>query len=595
MVAESAMVATFLTKNLSDIPCSLMQKLPRDIQLLTRTGLMQTLPKHSKFLRFSAIVRVEDQSGAEGAFEVAFGLPWSPSTFIQQACKVGHPLSRGSGLPDDLQKAIDKHMEWTDLQMSNYRIAWCRKWIKRAKELEAAAKADLATRHPNIAEVTQCKRLLLTQEILEDFGYEDTGALKLLREGATLAGKVDPCAVFQAQFKPGLITLQQLEQSAPQRNALVLRMTTAHEDPSVDEQLLRETKVEVEKGWAEGPYQVDQLEEGATISRRFALQQKSKLRMIDDFSISGVNDSCEAETKLDLHMVDTFCSLVRRYFKQCSDGGLDSCLQAKTYDLKSAYRQVPIAPGHYKYAYFCLYNVELQCTEIYRLRTMPFGATHSVYGFLRLAKLLHAIACRALFLLCTNFYDDFILASKDSLCQSASNSLELVFELTGWMHDKDGKKSTSFGKYCKALGVEFNFSRTESKLLAVSNTESRKDELVKQIGEVIDAGVMDKQQTLILRGRLGFADSFLHGRLGRLVLTKLMEHAYGRSNRIDADLRLALRAMAHRLEHAKPRQVTTADNNQWFVYTDASYEQADKLGGTWRSSSRRTWKSAAVV
>ena len=59
-------------------------------------------------------------------------------------------------------------------------------------------------------------------------------ALQLLREGATLAGKVEPCSAFEAQFKPGLLTVAQLEVSALQRNALVMRMAIPHEDPASD-------------------------------------------------------------------------------------------------------------------------------------------------------------------------------------------------------------------------------------------------------------------------------------------------------------------------------------------------------------------------
>ena len=73
------------------------------------------------------------------------------------------------------------------------------------------------------------------------------------------------------------------------------------------------------------------------------------------------------------------------------------------------------AQGHLKYAYFSIYNHELDSVEIYRSRTLPFGATHSVYSFLRLAKMLHFIACKGPRLLTTNFYDDFILASGPDL------------------------------------------------------------------------------------------------------------------------------------------------------------------------------------
>ena len=73
--------------------------------------------------------------------------------------------------------------------------------------------------------------------------------------------------------------------------------------------LLAETVLEVEKGWADGPYHPDSLERGAAISKRFPLTQGEKTRMIDDFSISGVTDSCEIHSKFDLHMIDTFCAL----------------------------------------------------------------------------------------------------------------------------------------------------------------------------------------------------------------------------------------------------------------------------------------------
>ena len=142
---------------------------------------------------------------------MAFGLPWTCGTFIKQACKVGHPLLRESSLASELQEAGDKHMEWSDVQLCNYRIAWCRRWLQRARELEQLEKQDLASRHPVVAEVTKMKRLLLTQEIFEGLGYEDVEALQLLRQGATLAGKVSPSKAFEAQFKPGLLTVEQLE------------------------------------------------------------------------------------------------------------------------------------------------------------------------------------------------------------------------------------------------------------------------------------------------------------------------------------------------------------------------------------------------
>lgn len=123
-----------------------------------------------------------------------------------------------------------------------------------------------------------------------------------------------------------------------------------------------------------------------------------------------MNDSCTIHTKSDLHVIDTFVATVKAHFTGMSNAAKEMLLVAKTYDLKSAYRQIPVRPDHLRYAYFSVYNPEIGDVQVYRSRTLPFGATHSVYSFLRLARMLHCIACRGAKLLTTNFYDDFILA-----------------------------------------------------------------------------------------------------------------------------------------------------------------------------------------
>lgn len=187
----------------------------------------------------------------------------------------------------------------------------------------------------------------------------------------------------------------------------------------MDEAVLKETEEELAKGWADGPWELGSLEKGATISRRFPLLQGEKIRMIDDYSVSGVNDSCTINTKLDLHVIDTFVAAAKSYFEEMDACGNDVSLQAKAYDLKSAYRQIPIRNDHLKYGYFCIFNCEKGAVEIHRSRTLPFGATHSVYNFLRLARMIHCISSRGAKLITTNFYDDFIFASNCVLRESA--------------------------------------------------------------------------------------------------------------------------------------------------------------------------------
>lgn len=232
---------------------------------------------------------------------------------------------------------------------------------------------------------------------------------------------------------------------------MVLNLTKSSGDPELDHVLLSETLEEISLGWIEGPFGLEDLEPGAAISRRFALRQGAKARLIDDFSVSGVNDFCVSHGKIELRLVDAFPSLIRAFFKQGKLKGDDCSLQAKTYDLKSAYRQVPIHPSRRKFGYISVFNHELGEAQIYRLKTLPFGATHSVYCFFRLARIIYAIATLGLKLLTTNFYDDFILASQPGLVDSSKNAMELLFLLTGWEHATTGKKATQFDTMRRAL------------------------------------------------------------------------------------------------------------------------------------------------
>ena len=171
--------------------------------------------------------------------------------------------------------------------------------------------------------------------------------------------------MFQPSFKPCITTVQQLESCAEKRNKLVMRMTKSSGTKELDEVVLKETRDEISRGCADGPWSLDSLEYGATISCRFLLLQGSKICMLDDYSVSGVNDSCTIHTMLDLHVVDTFIAAVQAYFDGMRALGWDMSLAAKTYDLKSAYRLVPIRDVHLKFGYFAsrtMRRMRLRCT-----------------------------------------------------------------------------------------------------------------------------------------------------------------------------------------------------------------------------------------
>lgn len=475
LVPDSDAVVTACIPHPSVVDTPLLGKTCEALHLHSTELQPLVIPPASRFLRSycstpESISRGEVSRDSEAAssvsgadlsgypFRAIFGLPWKPGDFIQRTAKVGHPGAANIVIPEDFDIAIDRNIEWSDEQLTKYRMDWCKQWLSRASKLDKLESEDRMRRPEHVRSNTMNKRLLLTKEILESIQYQDLEALEILRRGATLAGSITKCAIFEEQFKPCLMTVGQLESGAARRNQAILAMTTTSGDAALDKQLLEETKLEIERQWARGPFELSDLPAGSVISRRFPLVQGNKIRLIDDFSISGVNDSCTINAKIDLHMIDTLGAVARKFFQWCKARGWDSSLRAKTFDLKTAYRQVSIREDHLKYSYFRVYNWERDKPEIYQMVTLPFGATHSVYNFLRLARLIHSVAARGLYLINTNFYDDFVLLSKPASCVS-NNAMEILFMLLGWEYARE-RKPRNFQWSAKLLVLSLILART---------------------------------------------------------------------------------------------------------------------------------------
>lgn len=87
------------------------------------------------------------------------------------------------------------------------------------------------------------------------------------------------------------------------------------------------------------------------------------------------------------------------------------------------------------------------------------------------------------------------------------------------------------GIFCFTMREKQNVLHFATAPIYVANAQSCKTEL-NESGLHWNAR-LTKPEVLVLRGKLGFADSFVHGRLGSLVLKKLAEHAYDRSAKLD--------------------------------------------------------------
>ena len=130
----------------------------------------------------------------------------------------------------------------------------------------------------------------------------------------------------------------------------------------IDAVVWQKNMEEVERGWLLGPLQKCEVPDDQPISRRFGLQQKrGKIKLIDDYTESGVSTCVTSVTFPVLQTMDVACAVLALWFGLRSEKGLDPELVARTFDLTSAYRQVALSSDGERFARIRVFDPESKC------------------------------------------------------------------------------------------------------------------------------------------------------------------------------------------------------------------------------------------
>ncbi|OLP88903.1 hypothetical protein AK812_SmicGene29665 [Symbiodinium microadriaticum] len=336
-----------------------------------------------------------------------------------------------------------------------------------------------------------------------------------------------------------------------------------------DEVVHTKTLEERKKGWARGPVPLEELPADSLVSRRFGLKRGPKTRLIDDLTMGGVNEMVNVHESPKPHGPDIVAGMLLTFMRAAP--GVP--LQGRAYDLRSAYRQLPVSLRSLRHSFVAHWNSYESRVEIDQLLALPFGASRSVYGFLRVVTSIWWIGCMALGLVWSVFFDDFVTASRQDDVRHTEAAATALFKLLGWEYDECDEKSTEFANVFKALGVSFNLTSTEHGRVMLSNTASRIAELVQTFSEILESNSLPRAAALRLRGRMQFCDSFLFGRASRLCLQAVTKHAYeGSGPSVPSDLWDALHRYRECLKVSRPHTVCAAHNDPYYLFTDACYE-----------------------
>ena len=532
------------------------------------------LPKGAQLLRVTPLRSsggmLDVGSSGIGLFEQAWGIPFEPEEFIFEAAQRGHPRLFSRLVPSVLQEAINNNFcEGSLHRLPMDRSLWFAKWTERAKQLRHEDMEIKSALPEHAAKILEPKRLALFKEILLDLNYPDAGAFDELVQGTELVGEVQPYGIFEKAFKPAEKTIEQVRQASRSERLLNFYKCSSSGDGEIDEMVYSKTLEEVEFGWACGPLELDHLPNDAVVSRRFGLRQPGKIRLIDDLSASGINQTVQAVESPKPHSADFIAAMLLEVLK-CSKG---MPLMGRSFDLKSAYKQLAIAKQSLSFAFVAVYNPKKAKAEVFQLLAAPFGATRSVFSFLRLSNAIWYIGVKALNIIWSCFFDDYVVFARDEHVNNTNQAVSLLFKLLGWKFAEEGEKAESFSREFGALGIRIILDECSQGLVKFTNTEKRANELIGTINTILQKGTMTLVEAQRLRGRMQFMDGQLFGRLGKLCMREVSNHTCKFQNsKVSSRTAQALRRFVVFLEHAEPRRIHLCTDKVWHVYTDACYE-----------------------
>ena len=282
---------------------------------------------------------------------------------------------------------------------------------------------------------------------MQYFDYPDKRLVSDIWQGFPITGWLPASNIFPKDVKEPSLDVGTLESLSKGMNAHVKSKVLAAGSNDMSAVTWAETNKELEEGWMEiDPGQGD----NAAWAMRFGLQQKEKVRVIDDFSIAGVNQTTGMNERLKIFGIDDSAALPAHSLDSNGDKHHPRML-GKTIDLRSAYKQFGICSADRERIRVA--TCEPSASELVLLvNSLPFGATGSVAAFLRISMFLWYVGMAGLKLAWTAFYDDYTLISREDCAKNASWAAECLFDMLGVFLQRRAKRLHSLT--CVSIHLE---------------------------------------------------------------------------------------------------------------------------------------------
>ena len=522
--------------------------------------------------------------------DVRIGLPWSVSEFVAQARATAHPFLDEATVPEYIARVIFNQLTVGVDGVEAHRD----EFIGYVEGLVDGLESEEAHLHGQLDEdeqfIIEGKKVLAFKRVLEDLEYPDPEAADLLVTGIGLIGEMPGTGVFPPKRKTATCDMKTLLRSSKWAQKAVTGLKAWGGDRKINNEVTKATLEEASPVGGEGrrklrgPLTPQQLTERHgpywIASRRRGVEQKDKLRLVDDFSEFLVNSCVGTCEKVDLRGVDGMAAVVKlmtsavrpdRSVRICLASGevLEGWLHpswnledlkmlgGRTLDLEDSYKQFFPKRAHRFLSIVAVPDLEALRVMFFEALSMLFGETAAVYGCNRLFRAMDFILVVGLWMVVLNYVDDYPHLEWERLWPKARAHAVGLMEALGWKVSLKPHKDLPFARVFVMLGVELDFSvvATAAKL-KVANKPGRVQDVVTVLRKSAATKLLDPAAARSLAGSIVYSESQTFGRVGAPVLRLLREHAGGnRGPAVSADLAAAMVDFADALELAPSRSV----------------------------------------
>eukprot|EP00435_Cladocopium_sp_Y103_P047490 s255_g14.t1 len=385
----------------------------------------------------------------------------------------------------------------------------CRQWADELADEENAIKEQMA---PHVRDIMSNKRLALLNKVADQcLDWPDKRLHQELKDGFRIVGEALATGVFRIQPKTGSLSEAELrKQRKFLRPAIVGKTKSAGAGLHTKELCGITLSEATEKEWVRGPYSYEEVNKMLgkywLPVRRFCVEQRGKLRPIDDFCENKLNNAFTNVDKISLRTMDHIVWAALIICKHClhnhemdfvlksgehlrgpvhKDWHGESSMKSTALDLKSAYKQLPLNADDVSKAVVTVFDEESGEPRFFLMHTLPFGASASVLHFNRVSSLIWAAGCK-LGLVWASYFDDYPLLCPSELEQPTVGAAKAMLGLFGFDYAGDKLQDPNFRS--EILGVELDLTLSGKGLVQIGNKKDR----ILEIGAALDKILSDR-------------------------------------------------------------------------------------------------------